>query len=135
MRLGSKDTHRCPPNTGIHESTRARVPLSVTSEKVLEAGFRKEIEALGGMALKLSSQLHRGLPDRLVLMPGGLAFFAEIKTTGKKPTGLQKHCHDQLRDLGFEVYVIDSTASLEKAVALINRAVIADRIRKEELGL
>ena len=109
--------------------------MSATSEKVLEAGFRKEIEALGGMALKLSSQLHRGLPDRLVLMPGGLAFFAEIKTTGKKPTGLQKHCHAQLRDLGFEVYVIDSTASLEKAVALINRAVIADRIRKEELGL
>jgi hypothetical protein len=109
--------------------------VSRESEKTLEASFRKEIEALGGMALKLSSQLHRGLPDRLVLMPGGLAFFAEIKTTGERPTKLQKHCHAQLRELGFQVYVIDSTESLEMAVALIDRAVIADRIRKEELGL
>lgn len=135
MRLGSNDTHICAPNTGIYESTRARVRVSRESEKTLEANFRKAIEALGGMALKLSSQLHRGLPDRLVLMPGGLAFFAEIKTTGERPTRLQKHCHQQLRELGFQVYVIDSTESLEMAVALIDRAVIADRIRKEELGL
>lgn len=117
------------------KSSRARAGIVAESEKTLEARLRKEVEALGGKALKLMSQLHRGLPDRLVLMPGGLTFFAEIKSTGKKPTGLQKHCHAQLRELGFEVYVIDSTASLEKAVALINRAVIADRIRKEELGL
>lgn len=134
MRLGSNDTHICAPNTGIYESTRARVHVSRESEKTLETSFRKAIEALGGMALKLSSQLHRGLPDRLVLMPGGLAFFAEIKTTGERPTRLQKHCHQQLRELGFQVYVIDSTESLEMAVALIDRAVIAERIRREELG-
>ena len=135
MRLGSKDKHTCPPNTGIHESTRARVPLSHESEKVLEARFRTEIERLGGMAVKLSSQMHRGLPDRFVLMPEGLAFFAEIKSTGERPTRLQKHCHQQLRDLGFDVYVIDSTAGLEKAVAQIDRAIIAARIQREELGL
>lgn len=134
MRLGSKDTHTYPPNTGIYESTRARVPSSRESEKDLEARFRKEIEALGGMALKLSSQMHRGLPDRFVVMPGGLTFFAEIKSTGKKPTGLQKHCHAQLRELGFEVYVIDSTASLEEAVDQIN-AVIVERIKREEFEL
>ena len=135
MRLGSNDTHICAPNTGIYESTRARVHVSRDSEKTLEASFRKAIEALGGMALKLSSQLHRGLPDRLVLMPGGLAFFAEIKTTGERPTRLQKHCHQQLRELGFQVYVIDSTESLEMAVALIDRAVIAERIKREEFEL
>lgn len=104
------------------------------SEKVLEAEFRKEIESHGWMALKLLSQLHRGLPDRLVLTEFGLAFFAEIKTTGKKPTRLQKHCHEAIRKLGFQVFVIDSTESLETALALINRAVIAERIRREESG-
>ena len=134
---------KCPPDVPNQAPNYARegiVPLSrsvrkAESEKTLEAKFRKEIEALGGMALKLLSQLHRGLPDRLVLMPGGLAFFAEIKTTGKRPTGLQKRCHAQLREMGFDVYVIDSTESMEKAVALINRAVIARRILKEELGV
>ena len=117
------------------KSSRARAGIVAESEKTLEARLRKEVEALGGKALKLMSQLHRGLPDRLVLMPGGLAFFVELKSTGKKPTGLQTHCHDQLRQMGFEVYVVDSTESLEKAVALINRAVIARRIMKEELGI
>lgn len=117
------------------KSSRARAGIVAESEKTLEARLRKEVEALGGKALKLMSQLHRGLPDRLVLMPGGLAFFVELKSTGKKPTGLQTHCHDQLRQMGFEVYVVDSTESLEMAVALINRAVIARRIMKEELGI
>lgn len=117
------------------KSSRARAGIVAESEKTLEARLRKEVEALGGKALKLMSQLHRGLPDRLVLMPGGLAFFVELKSTGKKPTGLQTHCHDQLRQMGFEVYVVDSTESLEKAVALINRAVIARRIMEEELGI
>ena len=102
---------------------------------MLEAKFRKEIESHGWMALKLLSQLHRGLPDRLVLAEFGLTFFAEIKTTGKKPTRLQRHCHEALRKLGFQVFVIDSTESLETAMALINRAVIAERIKREEFEL
>jgi 2-keto-3-deoxy-galactonokinase len=104
-------------------------------EKALEAKLRKAVEARGGMALKLLSQFHRGLPDRLILMPGGHTYFAEIKTTGKKPTRLQKHCHALLRKLGFQVFVIDSTDSLETALALMARAVIAERIKREEFEL
>lgn len=134
MQLGRHTSHIYAPNTGVGESTRARVPLSRESEKVLEAKLRKEVESHGWMALKLLSQLHRGLPDRLILAEFGITFFAEIKTTGKKPTRLQKHCHELLRKLGFQVFVIDTTDSLEMALALMNRAVIAERIRREELG-
>ena len=134
MELGNTHTHTHVPNrtyTGIL----ARASHTVTeSEKTLEARLRKEVEAHGWMALKLLSQLHRGLPDRLVLAEYGIAFFAEIKTTGKKPTRLQKHCHELLRKLGFQVFVIDSTDSLETALALMDRAVIAERIKREEFG-
>lgn len=85
--------------------------------------------------MKLSAQMHRGLPDRLILMPGGLAFFAEIKTTGKKPTRLQQHCHALLRGLGFNVFVIDSTESLEFALACIDRAMLARKHWEEATGL
>lgn len=132
MRLGTTHTYTRLPNTGIQECTRARVPRPVESEKTLEARLRKEVESHGWLALKLLSQLHRGLPDRLVLAEYGIAFFAEIKTTGKKPTRLQKHCHELLRKLGFQVFIIDSTESLEMALALMDRAVIAERIRREE---
>lgn len=90
------------------------------SEKTLEARLRKEVEKRGGMALKLSAQLHRGLPDRLILMPGGRAYFVEIKTTGKKPTLLQEKCHRALRSLGFTVWVVDSTQKLEDFLFLID---------------
>lgn len=135
MQLDTTHTYTHLPNTGIRECTRARVPRPMESEKVLEAEFRKECESHGWMALKLLSQLHRGLPDRLVLAEYGIAFFAEIKTTGKKPTRLQKHCHELLRKLGFQVFVIDSTDSLEMALALMDRAVIAERIKREEFEL
>lgn len=134
MQLGKIHTHKSVPNTGIQECTRARVPRPIESEKVLEARLRKEVESHGWMALKLLPQLHRGLPDRLILAEYGIAFFAEIKTTGKKPTRLQKHCHELLRKLGFQVFIIDTTESLEMALALMDRAVIAERIKREELG-
>lgn len=102
--------------------TRKRTPhCHNESEKTLELRLRKEVEARGGMALKLLSQLHRGLPDRLILMPGGKAFFAELKSTGKKPTKLQQRAHEQLAALGFQVFVIDSTSSLTRALAEIDR--------------
>ena len=87
------------------------------SEKALEARLRREVEKLGGKALKLSAQMHRGLPDRMVLLPPGQITFVEMKTTGKKPTKLQEKCHRELRSLGFDVYVVDSTESLEGALA------------------
>jgi len=57
-----------------------------------------------------------GLPDRLVLLPGRVLFFAELKSTGKKPTLLQKKTHERLRLLGFDVYVIDTLELLYTAL-------------------
>ena len=62
--------------------TRAREGIVSASEKVLEAELRERCKALGWMCIKLTSQYQRGLPDRLILMPGGRVCFAEIKTTG-----------------------------------------------------
>lgn len=108
------------PNPHITTRARALSHCPLESEKVLETKLRKAIESRGGMCLKLLSQLHRGLPDRLILMPRGLTYFAEIKTTGKRPTKLQDYCHRQLESLTFPVFVIDSTTSLEETLAVID---------------
>lgn len=100
------------------------------SEKTLEQRLRREIEHRGGMAVKLTSQHHRGLPDRLVLMPGGLAYFVEMKSSGKKPTALQEHTHSLISGLDFVVAVVDSRESLDVFLAFVdlaNRAVQARR--------
>lgn len=96
--------------------TRAREGIVSASEKALEAELRERCKALGWMCIKLTSQYQRGLPDRLILMPGGLVCFAEIKTTGKKPTALQRVTHERLRALGYRVEVVDTTESLDNLI-------------------
>ena len=96
--------------------TRAREGIVSASEKILEAELRERCKALGWMCIKLTSQYQRGLPDRLILMPGGRVCFAEIKTTGKKPTALQRLTHERFRALGYRVEVVDTTESLDNLI-------------------
>ena len=112
-------------NGPCEKVTRARVPLSHStknqeSEKALEAKLRTEVEKRGGMALKLMSQYHRGLPDRMVLMPQGAVHFVELKSTGEKPIALQTHCHNQIRNLGHSVSIIDSTQRLQDFLFILD---------------
>lgn len=88
----------------------------IESEKVLERKLREEIEQRGGMCIKLLSTHQFGLPDRMCLLPNGRLFFAEIKTTGKKPTKIQLFIHNRLRALGFLVFVVDCTEMIKNAL-------------------
>lgn len=83
------------------------------SEKVLEKKLREKVKELGGLAVKLSADHLVGIPDRMCLMPGGEVFFVEVKTTGEKPRLIQIKVMERLVDLGFKVYVIDSSEKLE----------------------
>ncbi len=76
-------------------------------EKLLECKLVKSVKAVGGIAAKFVSPGFDGMPDRLVLMPGGRAAFVEVKAPGCKPRALQLHRHRLLRRLGFVVFVLD----------------------------
>lgn len=91
--------------------------MKTESEKKLEAALVRDVAKMGGLAVKLTSQFHRGLPDRLVLLPGGRADFVELKSTGKKPTDLQLVTHGRLRAMGFGVKVIDNAVDLAGLLA------------------
>ena len=82
------------------------------SEKLLERKFNRTIKSAGGWALKLLPGIISGLPDRIALLPGGVVVFAEIKTTGEKPRKIQTYVHKKIRNLGFKVYVIDTTKDI-----------------------
>lgn len=82
------------------------------NEKLIEKKLREAIRKLGGKALKFSSPYETGYPDRLILMPGGQTYWAELKTTGKKPTEKQLLKQLELRSLGFVSEVIDSIETL-----------------------
>ncbi len=84
----------------------------IESEKVLERKLCKRVKELGGHAYKFVSPNQRGVPDRLCVLPHGITVFVELKTTGKKPTKLQVLCMDELKALGQECVVVDSSVSL-----------------------
>lgn len=76
-------------------------------EKVIENALAKETKKRKGMAVKFVSPGFDGVPDRIILLPGGKCAFVELKAPGKKLRPLQEKRKKQLEELGFSVYVID----------------------------
>ena len=76
-------------------------------EKTIERDLVRAVKARGGVCPKLVSPGTDGMPDRMVLLPGGHIGFVEVKAPGQKPRPLQVRRHDRLRALGFKVYVLD----------------------------
>ena len=83
------------------------------NEKLIEKKLREGVKKLGGIAIKVATPYHRGMPDREILMPGGRNCYVELKSTGKKPTKLQVNAIEMLRGMGFRVEVIDDQKGLD----------------------
>ena len=79
----------------------------IYTERLIEQRLVTAVKDKGGIAPKFVSPSFAGMPDRLVLLPGGVFAFAELKAPGMKPRALQVARHRMLRELGFKVYVID----------------------------
>ena len=77
-------------------------------EKTIEKKLILAAKNMGGIALKFMNPGLDGMPDRIVLMPGGRMGFVEVKAPGKVPRPLQEARHRMLRMLGFKVYVLDT---------------------------
>lgn len=76
-------------------------------EKTTESKLVKAVKSMGGLAPKFVSPGFDGVPDRLVLLPGGKIAFIELKAPGKNLRPLQVRRKGQLEALGFFVYCID----------------------------
>ena len=76
-------------------------------EKTIEQKLTLMVKAAGGIAPKFVSPGYNGMPDRIVLLPGGHMVFVEVKAPGKMTRPLQAARHELLRRLGFKVYVLD----------------------------
>lgn len=92
-------------------------------EKAVETYLREQVRKAGGLALKLVCPGWTGVPDRLILLPGGRIFFAETKDLGKTPKRRQKYVHSRLRELGFTVFVPDSKEAVDQMMAYITSEV------------
>ena len=76
-------------------------------EKETERKLVRAVKRVGGICPKFVSPGMDGMPDRMILLPGGMIGFVEVKAPGRKPRILQVRRHRQLRNLGFPVFVLD----------------------------
>lgn len=77
-------------------------------EKTVESKFTSAVKAKGGLAVKFTSPGFNGMPDRLVMFPGGRIGFVEVKAPGETPRPLQRARLKLLRRLGFKAFVLDN---------------------------
>jgi hypothetical protein len=85
-------------------------------EQEIEQQLVRAVKKMGGRAVKFMSPGFDGMPDRLVLLPGGKCGFVEVKAPGKKPRALQRVRHEMLKELGFKVYVLDAKEQIEEII-------------------
>ena len=89
------------------------------NEREIERSLVNAVKRLGGIAPKFVSPGCGGMPDRIILLPGGKIAFVEVKTIGRKPRPLQLHRHGTLRRLGFKAFVLDGEEQITQLLSAI----------------
>ena len=86
-------------------------------EAKTENALVRAVLRLGGIAYKFTSPGRRGVPDRLVVLPGGRVMFVEVKAPNGRLSKLQEVEIARLRGLGARVAVIWSTDEISGVLA------------------
>ena len=93
-------------------------------EKTIEMRLKDYVESVGGMFIKLTGL--KGIPDRLMCLPGGLVCFMELKAEGEAPRPIQLVWLERLKALGFVAVWVDS---FDKGKAVVDELMSGKGVR------
>ena len=84
-------------------------------ERDVEGYLRRKVKQLGGRCDKFIPDSNNGMPDRIVMLPGGILVWAETKRCETEDARkLQQMQHRKLRKLGQRVEVIHTKAAVDE---------------------
>lgn len=75
-------------------------------ESQIERKLVKKVREAGGVAYKFVSPGQTGVPDRIVILPGGDIYFVELKTRTGRLSKVQEKQIERLKKLGCNVIVL-----------------------------
>lgn len=105
----------------------------------LERDIEKNLGMILGewdcLYLKFVSPGHAGVPDRIILTPGGHVVFVELKQAGKELRPLQVYWQKTLRQMHFAAFVVSDRDSARKCLGYVNKVLRReeDAVEKERL--
>lgn len=88
-------------------------------ERDIERYFVKRIEALGGRAYKFVSPGHRGVYDRIVILPNGDVWFVELKAPNGELSKLQEKFRNDITALGARNAVLYSKNAVDTFIRMV----------------
>ena len=84
-------------------------------ERDVESYLGKSVRRLGGRCVKFIPDEENGMPDRIVMLPGGVLIWVELKNgETEQARRLQNLQHKRLRDLGQRVEVVHTKAAVDE---------------------
>ncbi len=89
-------------------------------EKDIEQKLKVTVAKFGGQCLKWVCPGWSGVPDRIVLLPGGRIYFVELKRPkGGVVSDLQHFWRRKLQGLGFTVFFIYTEKDINEFTLLL----------------
>jgi hypothetical protein len=88
-------------------------------EKDIEKYLKNQIDDMGGLCLKFISPGNAGVPDRIVILPGGRVWFVELKAEGGRVRPLQRWWQKRLQAVGIPSLVIKSKVEAQVFITLL----------------
>lgn len=82
-------------------------------ESHLERQFNLGVRQAGGMSIKMVPTV-AGIPDRLVLLPGGRTVLVELKAENGALHEIQRVWHDRAAAIGHDVVVLRGRAEMQE---------------------
>lgn len=96
-------------------------------ERDIEKNLGMILKEWDCLYLKFVSPGHAGVPDRMILTPGGHVVFVELKQAGKNLRPLQVYWQKTLQRMHFAAFVVSDRDSARKCLGYVNEV-----LRREE---
>lgn len=94
----------------------------------VEAEFVKAIRLVGGKAYKFTSEMNRGVSDRIVVFPGQV-WFVEVKRSSGKLTPLQEDFADFITGMKLNHFVVYGIEDIQKFLQEVKRNDTSRKVR------
>jgi len=83
----------------------------------------RQVKALGCLYYKWVSPGNDGVPDRIIILPGGHVVFAELKTDLGQTTPMQQYQLRRLRKRGCLAFALHGLEDAEQLVGIVRELI------------